>query len=84
MDMKMCECYADDDLSPLDTQASTLPVLPELKLLYSLQIITCMRMGIRSVLTEVVHECRSNFTSFLGPCMQKHERHSTLHSMRSP
>lgn len=60
MDMKMCECYADDDLSPLDTQASTLPVLPELKLLYSLQIITCMRMGIRSVLTEVVHECRSN------------------------
>lgn len=59
MEMKMCECYADDDLSPVDTQASTLTVLPELKLLYSLQIITYMRVGIRSVLTEV-HECRSN------------------------
>lgn len=30
MDMKMCECYAGDDLSPLDTQASTHNVLPKL------------------------------------------------------
>jgi hypothetical protein len=41
MDMKMRECYADDDLSPLDTQASTHNVLPKLILLSSKSLPKC-------------------------------------------